>query len=77
MDRMVDDEECEDVCLHQNLAERTRKLEGSKIVSSRNRSDVDRYRLVLMQYRNWLFYRWTTYGWRRGKICRTLQKGKD
>ena len=29
------------LCLHQNLAERTRKLEASKIVPSRNRSDVN------------------------------------
>ena len=36
---------------------RKRELETSKIVSSRNRSDVNRDRLVVMQCRNWLFYR--------------------
>ena len=45
-------------CLHQNLERRTWELEASKIVSSRNRSDVNRYRLVLMQCQNRLFYKW-------------------
>ena len=44
-------------CLHQNLERRKQELEASKIVSSRNRSDVNRYRLVLTQCRNRLFYR--------------------
>ena len=46
------------MCLHQNLERRKRELEASKVVSSRNRSHVNRYRLVLMQCWNQLFYRW-------------------
>ena len=44
-------------CLHQNLERRTRELGASKIVSSRDRSDVNQYQLVLMQCWNRLFYR--------------------
>ena len=33
-------------CLHQNLEERTQELEASKIVLSRNRSDVNQYQLI-------------------------------
>jgi len=37
---------------------RTRELEAYKILSSRDRSDVNRYQLVLMQCQNRLFCRW-------------------
>ena len=43
------------LCLHQNLAERTRELEASKIVPSRNRSDVNQYQLIQMRYWDRLF----------------------
>ena len=33
-------------CLHQNLGRRTRELEASRIVSLRNRLDVNRYQLI-------------------------------
>ena len=33
-------------CLHQNLGRRTRELEASRVVSLRNRLDVNRYQLI-------------------------------
>ena len=71
------------MCLHQNLAERTRELEASKIVSSRNRSDINRHRLVLMQRRNRLFdrrHQQTTsmdyHGWHQEKHIELYKKEK-
>ena len=71
------------ICLHQNLERRKQELEASNIVSSRNQSDVNRYRLVLRQCRDWLFFGWhqqITMDYVRmasGKICQTIQKRKD
>ena len=36
----------EGYCLHQNLERRMRELEASRIVSSRNRLDMNRYQLI-------------------------------
>jgi hypothetical protein len=70
------------MCLQQNLERRTRELETSKIASSRNRLDVNRYQLIWMRYQNRLFYdvsrrrQWTMFEWRQRKYVGLYKKRK-